>query len=122
VHLITWNPTSESVLASCSFDNTVKVWNAQKPDQVLSIGPLSDPALSLEWNENGSLLGTVWKDKMLRILDPRIGQVVQEANSHEGPKSQKFTWMTGDYCLTVGFSKDFHRQYYLWNLKNLEKP
>lgn len=122
VHLITWNPTSEFVLASCSHDNTVKVWNAQKPDQCLTVGGPTEPALSLEWNSNGSLLGTVWKDKVLRIIDPRAGSFVQEAKSHEGPKSQKFCWIGDDHCLTVGFSKDFHRQYFLWNLKNMEKP
>ena len=78
--------------------------------------------MALEWNSNGSLLGSVWKDKYLRILDPRNQSVVHETKSHEGPKSQKFAWIGDDYCLSVGFSKDFHRQFSLWSLKNMEKP
>lgn len=109
------------MLASCSHDNTVKVWNVQKPEQNLSYG-CNDPCLSLEWNWNGSLLGTVWKDKMLRVIDPRAGKLAAETRSHEGTKSQKFCWMGEENCLTVGFSKDMHRQYSLWDVKNMEKP
>lgn len=121
VNLVTFNPTSEFVLASCSHDNTVKVWNVQKPDQNYSIA-CNDPCLSLEWNTNGSLLGTVWKDKTMRIIDPRANKFATETRAHEGAKSQKFCWIGDDHCLSVGFSKDMHRQYFLWDTKNFEKP
>lgn len=121
VNLITFNPSSEFVLASCSHDNTVKVWNVQKPDQSLTMAA-NDPCLALDWNWNGSLLGSVWKDKVLRVMDPRTNKFAVEAKAHEGTKSQKFCWLGEDYCLSVGFSKDMHRQYYLWDAKNFDKP
>lgn len=120
--MVTFNPTSEFVLASCSHDNTVKVWNVQKPDQNLTYSGQNDPCLSLEWNWNGSLIGTVWKDKMLRVIDPRANKFAAETRSHEGAKSQKFCWLGEDNCLSVGFSKDMHRQYFLWDTKNFDKP
>lgn len=121
VNLLQFNPTSAMILASCSHDNTVKVWNVQRSDQSYSISGGNDQALALEWNWNGSLIGTVWKDKFLRIIDPRSNKFAAETKCHEGPKSQKFCWM-GDYSVSVGFSKDFHRQLYIWDIKNLDKP
>jgi len=38
---------------------------------------------------SGSLLATTCKDKKIRILDPRTGEVVTEGDSHQGNKASK---------------------------------
>jgi len=62
-------------LASGSYDHTVKVWNVQDSAQVLNY-ELSEGVTSLDWNLQGSLLGSTTKDKKLFIIDPRQSQTV----------------------------------------------
>jgi hypothetical protein len=40
---------------------------------------------------NGSLLATTCKDKKLRIIDPRNGEVLRQGDSHQGTKACKVT-------------------------------
>ena len=37
----------------------------------------------------GSLLATTCKDKKLRIIDPRSGEVLRKGDSHQGNKASK---------------------------------
>jgi len=88
------------------------VWDVQKAEAKLSVSGSNEYAVSLEWNHNGSLLGTTWKDKNLRIIDPRSNSYVVEQLAHEGAKPQKFSWLgNSDYYMTVGFSKQYEREY-----------
>ena len=74
-------------------------------------------------SRNGSLLATTSKDKMLRILDPRSGKLVQEGQSHPGTKASKVVYLgaTGK-LLTTGFSKFSDRQLAIWSEKDLSQP
>ena len=123
VNLIQFNQTADNILASTSFDYTVKVWNVERQEPVNSVGGLTDPFYSLDWNLNGSLLATANKDKKFRIVDPRANKFVQEFKGHEGPKSQKVIWLgsTG-LLLSVGFGSQTQREYMIWDSSNLEKP
>lgn len=53
------------------------VWNVGTGEVLLSLDDLHPDVIhSVCWNSNGSLLATTCKDKTLRIIDPRKGQVV----------------------------------------------
>lgn len=53
------------------------IWNVGTGEVLLSLDDMhSDIIHSVCWNSNGSLLATTCKDKTLRIIDPRKGQVV----------------------------------------------
>jgi len=57
-------------------------------------------------------LGTIWKDKNMRIIDPRSSDnfVLSCVECFEGLKSQKYQWVGAeDKCITAGFSKKFER-------------
>jgi len=43
---------------------------------------LPDIALSASWSYNGSLFVVSCKDKKIRIIEPRIGTVVQVISNH----------------------------------------
>ena len=47
----------------------------------------SDVITTLEWNEEGSLLGFMSKKKDLNLFDPRVGGEVMSAPAHEGSRS-----------------------------------
>lgn len=53
------------------------IWNVGTGEVLLSLDDLHPDVIhSVCWNSNGSLLATTCKDKTLRIIDPRKGQVV----------------------------------------------
>ena len=55
--------------------------------QVLIFDELKGYTTGLEWSHNGSLLGSVNKDKTINIFDPRQGGPAMSAASHEGAKA-----------------------------------
>lgn len=59
------------------------IWNVGTGEVLLSLDDMHPDVIhSVCWNSNGSLLATTCKDKTLRIIDPRKGQVVAVSASH----------------------------------------
>uniref|UniRef100_A0A8C0REX9 Coronin n=3 Tax=Canis lupus TaxID=9612 RepID=A0A8C0REX9_CANLF len=84
VGILSWHPTARNVLLSAGGDNVIIIWNVGTGEVLLSLDDLHPDVIhSVCWNSNGSLLATTCKDKTLRIIDPRKGQVV--ANNFEEP-------------------------------------
>lgn len=123
VSFCTFHPAAASIVASTSFDGTVKVWNLDELAESFSI-PIADQALSLKWNYSGSLLAATCKDKMMRIIDPRVSKIVAECRIHDGVKASKVEWLGGpsttDDChklITTGFSSQAERQLGIWDMR-----
>ena len=68
---VKFHPSAASIIASASYDNTVKVSNITKESVFSTVGELDNYPLSLQWNTDGSMLAVTSKDKMLRVFDPR---------------------------------------------------
>uniref|UniRef100_G3VZ95 Coronin n=1 Tax=Sarcophilus harrisii TaxID=9305 RepID=G3VZ95_SARHA len=84
VGILSWHPTARNVLLSAGGDNVIIIWNVGTGEMLLSLDDTHPDVIhSVCWNTNGSLLCTTCKDKTLRVIDPRKGQVV--ANNFEEP-------------------------------------
>uniref|UniRef100_F6Q854 Coronin n=1 Tax=Monodelphis domestica TaxID=13616 RepID=F6Q854_MONDO len=84
VGILSWHPTARNVLLSAGGDNVIIIWNVGTGEMLLSLDDMHPDVIhSVCWNTNGSLLSTTCKDKTLRVIDPRKGQVV--ANNFEEP-------------------------------------
>ncbi|XP_063561929.1 coronin-6 isoform X4 [Gorilla gorilla gorilla] len=84
VGILSWHPTARNVLLTAGGDNVIIIWNVGTGEVLLSLDDMHPDVIhSVCWNSNGSLLATTCKDKTLRIIDPRKGQVV--ANNFEEP-------------------------------------
>eukprot|EP00003_Mantamonas_plastica_P012162 TRINITY_DN2212_c0_g1_i2.p1 TRINITY_DN2212_c0_g1~~TRINITY_DN2212_c0_g1_i2.p1 ORF type:complete len:989 (+),score=333.46 TRINITY_DN2212_c0_g1_i2:624-3590(+) len=121
---VLFNPTAANVLASTSFDKTLRLWDVEKGIEMLNVSDAHpDKIHSMAWNYNGSLLATTCADKKMRIVDPRAGTVVQEVDGHAGTKQTRVIWL-GDTnkLVSTGFSKFRDRQFLLWDFDALEKP
>lgn len=65
VNTVAWNPRNERMFASCSDDNTIRIWETPPPDATLD-SPLvhqADPPLT--YSENGTGKGKtrqLWDD------------------------------------------------------------
>lgn len=115
-----WNPSAQGILASSSIDKSIRVFDVLTGTQLTGLEVAAkDYCISLEWNTNGKLLGSSWKDKQLRIIDPRSNQIVLECQGHQGSKPLKFTWM-GDLpqAFSCGFNEKFEREFKVWDIRN----
>ena len=121
VGLVTFNPAAAYICASASFDYTVKVWSVETGTPAYSVGPLTETCLSLNWDSVGRLLGTTWRDKHARVIDPRTESFAQDFQCHEGGKASKFCWVNDSSCFTCGFTKQSERQLCLWDIRNPAK-
>ncbi|XP_008571255.1 PREDICTED: coronin-2A, partial [Galeopterus variegatus] len=127
VGLVEWHPTAANILFSAGYDYKVMVWNLDTQEPVI-ISPVriinchQDVILSMSFNTNGSLLATSCKDRKIRILDPRAGTVLQEAN-YKGHRANKVLFLGNlKKLLSTGTSRWNNRQMALWDQDDLSVP
>lgn len=58
-------------------DNQVVIWNVGVGEPLIHIDCHPDIVFSASWNFDGSQLLTTCKDKKLRLINPRSGEVQQ---------------------------------------------
>lgn len=116
-----WHPVANNILASSSYDNTIKLWDAEKSVEKLSIA-FEDNPQSFEWNHNGSLLGVSVKDKTIRILDPRNSNQGHSGPALQGSKPTRLVWLEGEKVAVVGFSANSTRQAVIFDSRKLDTP
>eukprot|EP01064_Diplonema_japonicum_P016466 TRINITY_DN24478_c0_g1_i1.p1 TRINITY_DN24478_c0_g1~~TRINITY_DN24478_c0_g1_i1.p1 ORF type:complete len:453 (+),score=127.91 TRINITY_DN24478_c0_g1_i1:55-1413(+) len=122
VGILSWHPSAEHVLATAAMDHTVKLWDIENGERG-TITCHTDQISSVNWNLDGSLINTTSKDKKVRIIDPRTGNVVQEVPGHEGTKTQRSVWAKRrNQIVTTGFSKKHERQMMVWDVNNMATP
>lgn len=84
---------------------------------------LTDNIFSLEFNYNGSLLGTLCKDNKMRLVDPRTPKTcIKIINQVFGNKknSSKLFWIPNfNWIGACGVSKDYKRQIKIWDLNKI---
>jgi coronin-1B/1C/6 len=118
---VTFHPNADNVLASTSGDYTLKLWDVIKSSNMITLKH-PDIIQSLSFNREGSALVTTCRDKKIRVWDPRMEKVAQEASGHSGAKNSRAVFLNGDRVATAGFDKMSDRQLGLWDIKNLAEP
>lgn len=122
VGLIAWHPVASNILMSASHDNLLLVWNLETQQVVTEINVHPDLIFSVSWNHNGTLIATTCKDKQIRILDARTGEVKQEGKGHEGAKPQRVIFCSNlGFLFTTGFTRMSKRVWAVWDQNNLQK-
>lgn len=123
-HLMKWHPTANNILVSASWDKCIKLWNVETADCVQTYEGLPSAALSMAFNEDGSLLAvTEKKNKLLVTYDPRSGEEATNQQAFESSKSSKVFWVpTYGWIGATGFTKQAKRCLKIWDLKKMDKP
>jgi len=77
----------------------------------------------LNWNLDGNLLVSHFKDKKIRVMDPRTGETTWESTGHVGPKKGKvvFCGTNEHYMTSAGYTKNGKGEVALWDLRNPEE-
>jgi hypothetical protein len=118
-----WHPSATNVLASASADNTIRVWNTETGEVLSATVVFPDMIQSICWDYNGSRIATTCKDKKIRVVDARTGEVLQENKGHDGNKPSRVVFCgETNKLFTSGFSRMSERQYALWDVNHMDKP
>eukprot|EP00088_Acartia_fossae_P027233 TRINITY_DN2797_c0_g1_i1.p1 TRINITY_DN2797_c0_g1~~TRINITY_DN2797_c0_g1_i1.p1 ORF type:complete len:574 (-),score=152.41 TRINITY_DN2797_c0_g1_i1:884-2443(-) len=121
VGLVLWHPSAQNILLSAGSDNKVCIWNVGTGENLLNF-VLPDLVLSGCWNWDGSEVLFTCKDKTIRRVDPRTGEVEEEAIAHEGSKGARAIYLKNGLVFTTGFTKHSERQYSLRAPGHLDDP
>lgn len=121
VGLVLWHPSAQNILLSAGSDNKVNIWNVGTGECLLNFG-LPDLVLSGCWNWDGSEVLFTCKDKTIRRVDPRSGEIEEEAVAHEGSKGARAIYLKNGLVFTTGFTKHSERQYSLRAPGHLDDP
>ncbi|XP_078022344.1 coronin-2A isoform X2 [Epinephelus lanceolatus] len=127
VGLIEWHPTANNILFSTAYDYKVMIWNLDCPEQVIknpvrTISHHTDVVLSMSFNTDGSLFATTCKDRIVRLMEPRSGNLLQEANCKTHKASKVMFLGNMKMLFTSGTSRWNHRQMALWDQDDLSVP
>jgi transducin (beta)-like 1 len=71
------NPNEQLILASASFDSTIKLWDVDQGSQLFSLTTYSEPVYSIAFSPNGEYLASGLYDGCLHIWSVKDGSLVK---------------------------------------------
>ncbi|XP_070635661.1 coronin-7 isoform X5 [Bos indicus] len=121
IYSLRFHPLAADVLASSSYDLTVRIWDLKVGAERLRLQGHRDQIFGLAWSPDGQQLATVCKDGRLRIYEPRGSpEPLQEGPGPEGARGARVVWVCdGHYLLVSGFDSRSERQLLLYSAKAL---
>eukprot|EP01135_Chromosphaera_perkinsii_P012334 Nk52_evm2s2640 gene=Nk52_evmTU2s2640 len=120
VNLVRYHPKVEKLLASASYDLTVKLWGLEqeKEEEICCLRGFGDHLTDMEFSNCGHMIATCSKDKMLRVFSVPDGKLIHEFQFTNGSKSSKMAWC-GSHCLIIShFDRQSNRVVSLFDLQN----
>uniref|UniRef100_A0A8C3VWH4 Coronin n=1 Tax=Catagonus wagneri TaxID=51154 RepID=A0A8C3VWH4_9CETA len=121
IYSLRFHPLAADVLASSSYDLTVRIWDLHAGVERLRLQGHRDQIFGLAWSPDGQQLATVCKDGHLRAYEPRRSpEPVQEGPGPEGARGARVVWVCDGHCLLVsGFDSRSERQLLLFSAEAL---
>ncbi|XP_017650065.1 WD40 repeat-containing protein HOS15-like isoform X2 [Gossypium arboreum] len=78
------NPNQQLILASASFDSTVKLWDVELGKLLYSLNGHKDPVYSVAFSPNGEYLASGSLDKSMHIWSLKDGKIVKTYTGNGG--------------------------------------
>ncbi|CAM9408616.1 unnamed protein product [Lampetra planeri] len=112
IYSLKFHPLAADVLASSSYDMSVRIWDLKSKRQILQLEGHSEQIFSLAWSPDGQRLATVSKDGKVRIFNPRQStKPMQEGPGPAGSRGARVVWaLQGTRLLVSGFDSGSVRQ------------
>lgn len=118
---VQWHPVVFNVILSIGAEGMLLIWDVLNGEILQEITCHPDLIYSASWNPNGSLIGTTCKDKKIRIIDPRTGELKQEADGFPGAKPARIQLINDNKAFLTGFSRSSQRLYTVKDVNDLQK-
>ncbi|KAG2663554.1 hypothetical protein I3760_16G036500 [Carya illinoinensis] len=80
----TINPNQQLLLASASFDSTIKLWDVELGRLICSLNGHRDPVYSVAFSPNGEYLASGSMDKCMHIWSVKEGKIVKTYTGNGG--------------------------------------
>ncbi|XP_039279273.1 coronin-7 isoform X2 [Nilaparvata lugens] len=124
VYFVKFHPLASDVLASGSYDMTVRVWDLSTGQERLVLHGHTDQMLSMAWSPCGRMFATACKDTLLRVYDPRKSDnPVGEGKGPVGSRGARVVWaIDGAFIVVTGFDKVSERQIMVYRREELNTP
>ncbi|XP_053132000.1 coronin-7 isoform X2 [Hemicordylus capensis] len=121
IYSVKFHPLAADILASSSYDMSIRIWDVRAGRQELSLAGHRDQIFSLAWSPDGRRLATVSKDGKVRVYEPRqTSQLLQEGPGPEGGRGARIVWVCGGkFLLVSGFDSRSERQLSLYQAETL---
>lgn len=124
IYFIKFHPLASDVLASGSYDMTVRIWDLSRENESIVLHGHTDQMFSLSWSPCGKLIATVCKDSVLRVYEPRVStQPITEGKGPVGSRGARVVWaLDGAFIVVTGFDKVSERQILVYKRQDLSTP
>jgi hypothetical protein len=104
IHDVAYSPDGKT-LATCSYDRTVRLWDADKGKHLHTLKEHSDSVYGVAFSRDGSLLASGAADRAVKVWDPATGKLLYTL-------SEPTDWVyavafspTSDYLAAAGVDK-----------------
>lgn len=81
IFAVGWGPDS-SLIASCSFDGSVEIWDAFTGELSLAYKEHSGPVYAAAWSPEGGFIASGGQDALVRVWDALTGKTVSTYRGH----------------------------------------
>lgn len=124
IYIIKFHPLAKSVLASASYDMTIKIWDLDTLTEKYVLTGHTDQIFSFAWSPCGVFCSTVSRDGKIRVYKPRSSDApVREGKGPVGTRGARIVWaLDGNYVVVTGFDKVSERQIMVFKANNLNTP
>lgn len=124
IYFVRFHPLAENVLATGSYDLTIRIWNLNSREDISLIRCFDQIQMfCFAWSPCGQYFATAAKDGKLRVYDPRADQ--EPAAIGQGPagvRGGRVTWvLDGKFLIVAGFDRSSERQLHMYNASDLSK-
>jgi len=120
-----FNPAAADVLCSSSHDLSLRFWDVEAGQEKLCLdGKLDDITWNMAFSDDGALLATASRAKIVQVFDPRQSEhaLIAMGCGHESSKPQFVAWADATRLLTVGVNVRNETQVSFWDSRNLLEP
>ncbi|KAJ9590762.1 hypothetical protein L9F63_016278, partial [Diploptera punctata] len=137
IYFIKFHPLAEDVLASGSYDMTIRIWDLATEEEklfwkdilisceltlvVIMMMMIMFQMFSFSWSPCGVYCATACKDSKLRVYKPRSStQPIREGKGPIGSRGARVVWaLEGRFIVVMGFDKVSERQIQVFKADNL---
>lgn len=124
IYFIKFHSTAQNVLASGSYDMTVRIWDLSTLTEKIVLNGHTEQIFSFAWSPNGAFCSTVSKDGKIRIYEPRSSCApIHIGKGPVGSRGARIVWaLEGDFIVVMGFDKVSERQIIVFKATDLNTP